>query len=136
MARNYPEHTLCKEFVKQIALLRFYKQFTKETIILHIANENIGNTKLQNIMRGRRGKEMGKLAGALDYLVLAEGFVGFMEAKRKKGEYGAATNGILSPEQKAFITTMQSIGVPCEVFNSVSSGEDVLIKWGLLKNRT
>lgn len=129
----FPEDRLCSDFFSAVKMLRQVGKQNKPFYLCHVSNENPGGTKQQMKFRGHRRQCIGVLKGALDYVVTWEGGKAWMEAKRKKGLYGASTTGYCTPEQKAFIKGLDEMKVPNIVFRTVDEGITFLIDLGLIK---
>ena len=131
---RHPEDNLCAAFCSMIDALKAAGKQNQEFVICHVANENPGGTKQQRMLRGSQRKKIGVKKGALDYIVgWGDGQHAWMEAKRKKGQYGATSDGYCTPDQKEFIRRLDSMNIPNKVFKTVDEGIGFLVDLGLLK---
>lgn len=100
------ETDICKSFIRQVRMLEALKQFDREFIIMHVANESRSGNKLQAIIFTKQLMAMGMLPGAPDYIIIyAPGKVAAIEFKRNKSSK-------LSENQKEFKRRCDLMGVP------------------------
>jgi hypothetical protein len=111
------EADICKAFVRNVYASRL--AWKSDFLLIHIANERKCTPK-----QGAFLKAMGVKSGVADYMVLSEGFTGFIEFKKPKGRQ--------TQTQKEFQQSVESFNMSYELAYSVSDGLDILQRWGLL----
>lgn len=118
MSRNHNETKLCIAFTSHCETY-----FPRQRGVLNWSHLPLEGRSAQE---GAKLKAMGVKAGFLDYeFIWLDTFprLAFLEAKWGKNDY--------SSSQKEFVSVMQPMGVPCEIFRSVEQGHNILIKHGI-----
>ena len=87
---------------------------------------HVPNGEIRTGRAGAKLKRMGTKPGIADFaLTLPDGRSAFLEIKNDKGRQ--------SPEQKAFQTQCERLGIPYSLVRSSQEAEAVLWSWGALK---
>lgn len=117
-----PEQRICIEFSNLLRVASFEKRLNG--VWFHVANEYSGQFRP---VFGMLLKAMGKIAGVADYIFLWGNGCGCIEVKNEKTK--------LSENQTLFKKWCESYNIPFEVVRSCTQGEDILMQWGILRDR-
>lgn len=109
------EKQLSKSFYKRVQILQAYNQLSRDILLIHIPNEQIGNKGWTlELMR------MGMVSGTPDYLVLIKGGkCAFIEFKRN-------SKCKLSLHQKKFKSYCDDLDVPHFIAWDIDQAVDIL----------
>lgn len=118
------EPVLCEEYLHTLCrgwFINTYGNFIDKQdapILCHIANETFrGNNKGGTFQYHRKMKNLGKITGMPDLMVINNGKTFFIELK--------TLNGKIKPEQEYIMESLQKHGVPCFICRTLEEFKEV-----------